>query len=76
MNIDQECDRYISYLLRMWRVRGEGKWVWRASLERPKNGKVEGFPDLESLITYLRREAGEEVNQSRGYPKEDSLKDL
>lgn len=45
--------RYVSYLLRMWRVRSHGQGFWRASLEYPQTGQVIGFPDLESLFSFL-----------------------
>ncbi len=50
----QEGPRYISYLLRMWQVKGERGWAWRASLESPGSGKLRAFPSLERLITFLK----------------------
>ena len=44
---------YLSYLLRLWKVKGEGGTRWRASLENPVTGERHGFPDLEALFTYL-----------------------
>jgi hypothetical protein len=52
---------YLSFLLRLWRVRQNGPDVWRASLEDPRTGKRRGFADLELLITFLRDQiTGEE----------------
>jgi hypothetical protein len=46
--------RYRAFLLRLWRERSEGRWVWRASLEDP-HGKVrKGFSDLEQLSAFLK----------------------
>jgi hypothetical protein len=46
-------NRYLSYLLRVWFVRQNGYGTWRASLEDPHTGKKIGFPDLETLMTFL-----------------------
>lgn len=54
---------YLSYLLRLWRVR-EGRaldWgvpVWRASLQSPQTGKRVSFATLEDLFTFLRARTG------------------
>lgn len=54
---DLEAEReYISYLLRLWQVKTEGRAVWRASLECPHTGALQGFADLEALCRYLRGE--------------------
>jgi hypothetical protein len=45
---------YISYLLRLWRVRDNGE-CWRAALERVEDGQRRGFEDLEALFAYLRQ---------------------
>ena len=44
---------YHSYLLRMWRVQGEGGAGWRASLEEVHSGELHGFQDLAALLRYL-----------------------
>jgi hypothetical protein len=51
---------YISYLLRLWQVKTEGRAVWRASLECPHTGELQGFADLEALCRYLRGETQQE----------------
>jgi hypothetical protein len=63
--MDQERLRYISYLLRMWQVESQGRAVWRATLEFPQTGKVIGFPDLDSLFTYLEQETRVSICVSR-----------
>lgn len=47
---------YLSFLLRIWRVRVNGKPVWRASLEYPVTRERKGFANLRELITYLKDE--------------------
>ena len=49
---------YISYLVRLWRVRGRGKPIWRASLESPQTGQRLGFANLADLFTFLADETG------------------
>jgi len=66
MDEDQLC--YISYLLRMWRVQSQGQEIWRASLEYPQTGKVIGFPDLESLFSYLEAQKAGEQDDERPKP--------
>jgi hypothetical protein len=53
---DKERPEYLSYLLRLWRVSGEDKAVWRASLESPHTGERRGFGDLAGLFTFLEKE--------------------
>lgn len=55
---------YISYLLRIWRDRGDEKAgasrepPWRASLQSPRTGEMESFASLDDLFDYLRGQAG------------------
>jgi len=49
--------RYLAYMLRLWRVEGEGGFSWRASLEEVRTGERRGFADLEALFAFLREEA-------------------
>jgi hypothetical protein len=46
--------KYIAYMLRLWRANGTGHSDWQASLEDPHNGKQIGFADLTSLFSYLK----------------------
>jgi hypothetical protein len=50
--------RYISYLLRLWRVSRTGKPVWRASLESPLTGQRLAFANLADLFAFLESETG------------------
>ena len=44
---------YLSYLLRLWRSRSGGRWVWHASLESPHTAERQVFGDLEALYAFL-----------------------
>lgn len=48
---------YVAYMLRLWRTRSEGEWVWRASLESPHGGERHGFAGLDALCAFLRKQA-------------------
>jgi hypothetical protein len=45
---------YQAYLLRLWRVGGEGEAAWRASLEDAHTGERQGFADLDALFDHVR----------------------
>jgi hypothetical protein len=47
---------YLSFLLRLWRVKQNDENGWRASLENPHTGEVRGFASLEALWNFLREE--------------------
>ncbi|MFQ5854543.1 MAG: hypothetical protein ACE5LU_02710 [Anaerolineae bacterium] len=55
-DFDKEPRSYISYLLRLQRVRGRGGWIWRASLESPATGERQSFLDLPSLFAFLEEQ--------------------
>jgi hypothetical protein len=48
---------YSSYLLRMWQVYQQDHWTWRCQLRCVATGETHGFPDLESLVLFLREQA-------------------
>ena len=52
----QERPRYLSYLLRMWRIDDDGA-AWYASLESSMSRERRGFASLESLFDFLRMQA-------------------
>ena len=68
--MDKEQPDYLSYLLRLWRVSGEEKAVWRASLESPHTGERRGFANLADLFTFLEEEIGH-VAQGQATPSAD-----
>jgi hypothetical protein len=53
MPMSDEPDAYQTYLLRLWRVRCQGKWEWRASIRSPHTGERQVFADLNQLFAYL-----------------------
>ena len=67
---EQQTD-YLAYLLRLWRMSGEGAAGWRASLARPGSGERHGFASLDELLLFLRRQtgAGSERDDDKGRPK-------
>jgi hypothetical protein len=61
---------YLSYLLRLWRVSGDGespgmgsRTIWRASLESARIGELETFASLDELFDFLREQTGERVRE-------------
>jgi hypothetical protein len=57
---------YIAYLLRLWRERSAGVYIWRASLEDPHTGRRQGFADLDRLLNFLKEQTarGEQGDSS------------
>ena len=53
--------RYVSYLLRLWQVKGKDKWNWQASLESPATGKLKGFQTIDSLVAFIQRQTPHET---------------
>ena len=51
---------YHSYLLRLWRVKGDGD-SWRASLQEVQNGELHGFSEIRELFAYLEELISPEV---------------
>jgi hypothetical protein len=61
----KEPPHYLSYLLRLWRVDGEGaEPVWRTSLESSRTGERMVFTRLEDLFDFLR----EQTNGPQSHP--------
>lgn len=60
-NIEQ---RYVAYLLRLWQVNTTESTVWRASLEDPHTGEQKGFADLESLLSFLKKQTDDAVERN------------
>jgi hypothetical protein len=54
---------YQSYLLRLWRVRDDGK-NWRASLEDVQTGELHEFAKLADLIEFLQAITSQEELES------------
>ena len=66
--MDEPRRGYVAYLLRLWQVREQAGWGWRASLERAGTGERKGFADLDSLFAFFRDQAGlsQDPEQTRG----------
>jgi hypothetical protein len=60
MSTEEQVTDYLAYLLRLWRMRGEGSAGWRASLASPGDGEQHGFASLDELFLFLRRRTGTE----------------
>lgn len=56
---------YISFLLRLYRVRGQEGWSWRVSLEDPLTGERRTFPDLQALFDFLEACIGTQVEDDQ-----------
>jgi len=54
---------YHSFLIRLWKIKQEDTFVWRASLENPQTGEVLGFEDLQALLKYLETLTNEKENK-------------
>ena len=48
-----EQQRYFAYLVRLWTVRCNGEWVWRASADNAHTGEHHAFADLGQMATFL-----------------------
>ena len=58
---EDKSDSYQVYLLRLWRVRCQGQWEWRASVESPGSGECQSFANLDRLSIYLREQCERQV---------------
>ena len=81
MGSQHPTPRYGAYLLRIWEVRNkdtQGAPIWRFSLEPVHSRERLGFPDLESLMAFLRSltitspTSGEKAFQASGLREEAS----
>ena len=62
MSLDNDEGRKsLSFLLRLWQVKDEGKRVWRFSLVDPFTEKRKGFASLGELLNYLLEEIYEDL---------------
>jgi len=61
-----ESDGYQAYLVRLWRVRSQAGWQWRASLESPHTGERQVFADLVQLFAFLSERCREQDAETRG----------
>ena len=71
MSSYEPVPHYGAYVLRIWEVRSQisdAEPIWRFSLEPVHSRERRGFPDIESLMTYLRTLTAptDEVDVGRG----------
>ena len=62
--VSDKCERYISYLLRLWQATDGDQVVWQASLENAQTGERRGFADLDALLNFLRQTTDTETPHS------------
>lgn len=63
MNLDGY--EYHSFMLRMWRVKEKGLWVWRSSIQSTESGNVQGFSEPQQLIACLKEMLASDSDQTR-----------
>lgn len=63
--MDDESDGYQAYLLRLWRVRCQGRWEWRSSIESPHTDEQHSFGTLAGLFAFLNDKTRQKSAQSR-----------
>jgi hypothetical protein len=51
--LDDHRQDYRAYMLRLWRVEGGDRPMWRASVESPHTGERQAFADLKALFAFL-----------------------
>ena len=71
--MNTERHEYRAYLVRFWRVRSGGKWVWRTTLESPHTAERQVFADLPELFAYLERQTSDLdlIQQEDDWPGDD-----
>ena len=47
-------EQYYSYLLRLWFIKWNEHWIWRAILENIHTGERTGFASMDALIAFLQ----------------------
>lgn len=65
--MNQQTDKYHSFLLRLWQEECDGVLVWRASLESVQTRERWGFVGLSELFAFL--------DQQRQATRHDNRKD-
>jgi hypothetical protein len=52
--MNSKPERYHAYLLRLWLVEWNERWIWRVSLENIHTGEHHGFANMEALVDFLQ----------------------
>lgn len=50
---------YASFMLRLQQAQSDNHPTWLISIQSTKTGKLQWFPSLDALVTFLRDEFGE-----------------
>jgi len=74
--MSDEPDAYQTYLLHLWRVRYQGQWQWRASIESRRTGERQVFAGLEQLLTFLGERCDGQEGETRRLPPTGRRGDL
>jgi hypothetical protein len=53
--------RYLSYLLRLWQEQNRLPAAWRASVEDPQTGELQGFADIMQLFAFIEHQVSDET---------------
>ena len=61
--MDNQDEKYLSYMLRLWQAMSEAGSSWRASLEDPRTGERQGFADLQGLFGFLTTRTDESTGR-------------
>jgi hypothetical protein len=70
--------RYVAYLVRLWRVHHNAELCWRASIENVHTGERHAFADLAALCDFLWATVQDEaIAQSKAgkHPKADAIEE-
>ncbi len=62
----KEQPDYLAYQLRLWRVRGGGGTVWRASLKSARTRERKEFASMDDLFDFLRQQTGASLDPGNG----------
>jgi hypothetical protein len=65
MTKQQQRQRYLSYLLRLWQTSDGKQTVWRASLQSPHSEERHGFASLEDLMDFLKAQTEKTEDERR-----------
>ncbi len=71
-----EPQRYLSYLVRLWREASTAPSGWRASVEEASTGIRRGFADIDSLFAFLKaqtNDSNESVTHTPSFGSEVGL---
>ena len=71
--LNTDSDSHHSFLLRLWHGQYQGQPTWCSSLETIPAGHRWAFPDLDSLLTFLRTHTGSIEGLEMNSPRPEQL---